>query len=84
MSFLQFWLQFISNILALLQKVLRVVGTGKNPLNIVNFQVGLVVSAMQKNWSLFVQNLCFFLIVLLVKLVCICELSPVLAAVQMK
>ena len=63
--------------------MLRVVGTFKCPLNIVNCQVRLVLAAMQKNWSLFVQNLCFFLIVLLVKLVCICELSPVLAAVQM-
>ena len=64
--------------------MLRVVGTRMNPLNIVNFQVRLVLAAMQKNWSLFLQNSCFCRIVLLVKLVCISEPSPVLAAVQMQ
>ena len=62
--------------------MLRVVGTRKNPLNIVNFQVRLDLAAMQKNWSLFLQNSCFCRIVLLVKLVCIFEPSPVLAAVK--
>ena len=76
--------QFKCNRLALLQKVLRVVGTRKNPLNIVNFQVRLVLGGMQQNSSLFLQNSCFFRIVLLVKLVCIFELSPVLAAVEMQ
>ena len=64
--------------------MLRVVGTCKYPLNIVNCQVRLVLAAMQKNWSLFVQNFCFVRISLLVKLVFIFELSPVVAAVQMQ
>ena len=64
--------------------MLRAVGTCKNPLIIVNCHVRMVLSAMQKNWSLFVQNLCFVLIVFRAKLVCICEFSPVLAAVQKK
>ena len=62
--------------------MLRVVGTRKNPLNIVNFQARLDLAAIQKNWSLLLQNSCFCCIVLLVKLVCISEPSPVLAAVQ--
>ena len=81
MSFLQFWLQLKINRLAFLEKALRV-GTCKYPLNIVNFQVRLVLAAMQKNWSLFPQNLCVVRIVLLVKLVSIFEFSPVLAAVE--
>ena len=64
--------------------MLRVVGTRKNPLNIVNFQVRLDLAATQKNLSLLLQNSCFCRIVLLVKLVCIFEPSPVLAAVQMQ
>ena len=39
-------------------KVLRV-GTCKCPLNIMNFQARLVLAAMQKNWSLVLQTLCF-------------------------
>ena len=52
------------------------------PLTIVNFQVRSVLAAMQKNWSLFPQNLYFFRINCRLKLVSIVELSPVLAAVQ--
>ena len=81
MSFLQFWLQLKINRLALLHKVLRV-GTCKDSLNIVNFQVRSVLVAMQKNWSLFAKDLCVVRIVLLVKLVSIFEFSPVLAAVE--
>ena len=82
MSRLQFWLQFISNILALVQKVPRF-GTCKNPLNIVNFQIRSVLASMQKNWSLLVQNLCFFRIVFAFKInFYIFEFSPVLAEVQ--
>ena len=33
--------------------MLRVVGTCKNPLNIVNCQIRLVLAAMEKNWSVF-------------------------------
>ena len=59
-------------------------GTCKYPLTIVIFQKRLFFAAMQRNWSLLQQNLCFFRIVLLVKLVCIVEFSPALAAVQMQ
>ena len=83
LSRFQFWLQLKCNRLALLQEVLRV-GTCKCPLSIVIFQIRLVLAAMQKNWSLLEQNLCLFRIVLLVKLVCIVEFSPALAAVQMQ
>ena len=48
------------------------------------FHCILVLTAMQETFPSFVQNLCFFRIVLLVKLVCIFELSPVLVAVQMQ
>ena len=82
MNLLQFSLQFISNILALLQKVLRVVGTFKCPLNIVNFQSRSVLASMQKNWSLFVKNLCFFELFMHVKLLSKFEPSPGLAAVH--
>ena len=54
------------------------------PLSIVNCQTRLVFAAMQTNWSLLKQNLCFFRIVLLVKLVCIVEFSLVLAADQLQ
>ena len=81
MSFLQFWLQLKINRLALLHKVLRV-GSCKDSLNIVNFQVRSVLVAMQKNWSLCAKDLCFFRIVFPLKLVSIYEFSPVLAAVQ--
>ena len=66
--------------LALVEKALRV-GTCKYPYHIVNFHVRSVLAEMQKNWSLFSQNLCFLCIVLPLKLVSIFEFSPVLAAV---
>ena len=75
---------FKCNRLALLQQVLRVVGTCKYRLNIINFQVRLVLAAMQKQRSLCLQNVFFFHIVYPVKLVFIFEISPVLAAGQME
>ena len=75
------WLQFKINRLAFLEKTLRV-GSFKYPLTIVNFQVRSVLAAMQKNWSLFPQNLYFFRINCPLKLVSIFEFSPVVAAVQ--
>ena len=64
--------------------MLRVVGTCKNPLNIVNCQIKLVLAAMEKNWSVFPVKFVFFHIVWLVKLVSIFEFSLVLAAVEMQ
>ena len=66
------------------QNVLRVAATFKYQLNFVNFQGRLVLAAMQKNWSLFLQNLYSLHIILLVKLFSLVELSPVLVAVQMQ
>ena len=63
------------------EKVLRV-GTCKYPINIVNCQVRSVLAAKEKTWSEILQNLCFFRIVLPVKLMSIFEFSPVLAEVQ--
>ena len=51
-------------------------------MNIGAFHCIFVLAAVQKICSSFVQNLCFFRIVLLVKLVSIFEFSPVLAAVE--
>ena len=53
------------------QKVLRVVATFKYQLNIVNFQIRLVLAAMENQRSLFLQNLYFFRLVLLVSY-CVC------------
>ena len=64
--------------------MLRLVGTYKYQLNIVNFHVRLVFAVMQKNWSLFLQNLYSLHIILLVKLFSLAEVSPVLFAVQMQ
>ena len=77
MSFLQFWLQFKRNRLTVLQKVPSVVGTCKHPLNIINFQVGLVLAAMQKNWSFVCEKLVPFHIGLLVKLVSLVEVCTI-------
>ena len=60
------------------------VSTCKYPLNIVNFQIRLVLAAMEKNWSFFPVKFVFFRIVLLVKLVSIFEFYIVLAAVEMQ
>ena len=68
LSLLQFWLQVKCNRLALLQKVVNC-STYKNPLNIVNSQVRSVLAAMQKNWSLCLQNLFFFRIVFACKII---------------
>ena len=53
-------------------------------MNIGAFHCILVLAAMQKTCSSFVQTLCLFRIVLLVKLVSIFEFSPGLAAIQMQ
>ena len=48
------------------------------------FQVRLVLAAMQTDLVFVSAKFMFFCIVLLVKLVSICEVSPVMAAVQMQ
>ena len=57
------------------------VGTCQYPLNIVHFQFRAVVAAVQRNWSVFLQNLGHFRIVLRGKVISIFEFLPVLAAV---
>ena len=60
------------------------VSTCKYPLNIVNFQIRLVLAAMEKNWSCFPVKFVFFRIVWLVKLVSVFEFYIVLAVVEMQ
>ena len=60
------------------------VSTCKYPLNIVNFQIRLVLAAMEKNLSFFPVKFVFFRIVWLVKLVSVFEFYIVLAAVEMQ
>ena len=55
--------------------------TYKKSLNIVNFEVRLVLDAMQKNWPVFLQTLGHLRIVLRGKVISIFEFLPALAAV---
>ena len=62
--------------------MLRVVGTCKNPLNIVNCHVRLVLAAMQKTGLCFCKSRASFVLFMHVKLLSKFEPSPVLAAVH--
>ena len=82
LNVLQLWLQYKGDELTLLQKVVCCI-TCQYAMNIGAFHCIFVLAAVQKICSSFVQNLCFFRIVLLVKLVSIFEFSPVFEYCQL-